>query len=68
MKKNMGSIDKTIRIIFAVLIAILFYLKVITGTFGIVLLIFAGIFVLTSFLSFCPLYTFFGFSTCPAKK
>ena len=64
----MGSIDKTIRIIFAVLIAILFYLKVITGTFGIVLLIFAGIFVLTSFLSFCPLYTIFGFSTCPAKK
>ena len=68
MKKNMGSIDKTIRIIFAVLIAILFYLKVITGTFGIVLLIFAGVFVLTSFLSFCPLYTIFGFSTCPAKK
>jgi uncharacterized membrane protein len=39
MKKNMGSIDKTLRIIFALLIAILFYLKVITGTFGIVLLV-----------------------------
>jgi hypothetical protein len=67
MKKNMGVIDKTIRIIFAVLIAILFYVKVITGTFGIVLLVFAGIFVLTSFISFCPLYTIFGYSTC-AKK
>ncbi|MDA3954384.1 MAG: DUF2892 domain-containing protein [Bacteroidales bacterium] len=68
MKKNMGSIDKTLRIIFALLIVILFYLKVITGTFGIVLLVFAGIFLLTSFISFCPLYTIFGFSTCPMKK
>ncbi len=64
----MGSIDKTLRIIFALLIVILFYLKVITGTFGIVLLVFAGIFLLTSFISFCPLYTIFGFSTCPMKK
>lgn len=67
MKKNMSSLDKTIRITVAILIAILFYLKIITGTFGIVLLIFAGIFVLTSFISFCPLYTVFGFSTCKTK-
>jgi hypothetical protein len=59
MKKNMGS---------ALLIVILFYLKVITGTFGIVLLVFAVIFVLTSFISFCPIYKIFGFSTCSSKK
>lgn len=68
MKKNMGTVDKTIRILVAILIAALFYFKVITGTLGIVLLIFAGIFLLTSFISFCPLYTIFGLSTCPRKK
>ncbi len=64
----MGIADKVIRIIIAIVIALLFYFKVITGIFGIVLLVFAGIFVLTSFVSFCPLYTIFGFSTCPSKK
>jgi len=68
MKKNMGIADKVIRILIAIVIALLFYFKVVTGTFGIVLLVFAGIFVLTSFISFCPLYTIFGFSTCPMKK
>jgi len=68
MKKNMGIADKVIRILIAIIIALLFYFKVVTGTFGIVLLVFAGIFVLTSFISFCPLYTIFGFSTCPIKK
>jgi hypothetical protein len=64
----MGIADKVIRILIAIVIALLFYFKVVTGTFGIVLLVFAGIFVLTSFVSFCPLYTIFGFSTCPMKK
>jgi len=68
MKKNMGTADKIIRILIALVLAILFYYKIITGTLGIVLLIFAGIFLLTSFVSFCPLYTIFGFSSCPAKK
>ncbi|MCK5028394.1 MAG: DUF2892 domain-containing protein [Bacteroidales bacterium] len=68
MKRNMGIADKVIRILIAIVIALLFYFKVVTGTLGIALLVFAGIFVLTSFISFCPLYTIFGFSTCPAKK
>lgn len=68
MKKNMGVIDKTIRIIIALVIAILFYMKIISGTLGIVLLIMAGIFLLTSFISFCPLYKLFGFNTCSSKK
>ncbi len=68
MKKNMGTPDKVIRILIAVIIAILFYFKVITGTLGIVLLIVGGVFLLTSFINFCPLYTIFGLSTCPMKK
>ena len=68
MKKNMGIADKVIRILVALVLAVLFYLNVISGTFGIILLVLAGIFLLTSFVSFCPLYTIFGFSTCPMKK
>lgn len=68
MKKNVGTADKVIRIIIALIIAALFYFNVITGTLGIVLLIFAGILVLTSFMSFCGLYALFGCNTCPVKK
>lgn len=68
MKKNMGSTDKIIRLVVAAIIAVLYFMNILTGTLGVVLLIFAGIFVLTSLVSFCPLYTLFGFSSCPAKK
>ena len=68
MKKNMGTADKTIRILIAILIAVLYFTNVITGTLGIVLLIVAGIFLLTSLISFCPLYTIFGLKTCPNKE
>ena len=64
MKKNMGSADRIIRVIIAAVIAGLFFAKVITGTVGIVLLALAGVFVLTSLVSFCPLYLPFGISTC----
>ncbi|UAM97348.1 DUF2892 domain-containing protein [Polaribacter litorisediminis] len=67
MKKNMGSIDKVVRILIAVVIGILFYTNVIVGTLGIILLVVAGIFVATSFISFCPLYAPFGISTCAIK-
>lgn len=67
MKKNMGSTDKIVRILVAVVIGILFYTNVITGTLGIILLILAAIFVATSFISFCPLYLPFGISTCKIK-
>jgi hypothetical protein len=68
MKKNMGKTDKTVRIILAVLIAILYFTNVISGTLGIILLIFAGVFVLTSLVSFCPLYAPLGINTCSVKK
>lgn len=63
MKKNMGSLDKVVRILAAVIIAVLYYTNIISGTVAIVLLILAGIFILTSFISFCPLYLPFGLST-----
>lgn len=68
MKKNMGTTDRIVRLLIAAIIATLYFTNVITGTLGIVLLVFAGVFVLTSFISFCPLYAPFGFRTCPMEK
>jgi len=67
MKPNMGSTDKIIRIAIAAVIALLFFLDVITDTLGVVLLIFAGVFVLTSLISFCPLYPVFKMDTSKKK-
>ena len=64
MKKNMGSADKLIRILIAVVIGVLYYLGKIEGTLAIVLMAFAIIFLLTSLVSFCPLYTIFGINSC----
>ena len=63
MKKNMGTIDKVIRILIAVVIAILFYTNVITGLLGIILMVLGAIFVVTSLISVCPLYLPFGINT-----
>jgi len=63
MKKNLGTIDKVIRILVAIVFAVLFFTNVITGTLGIILLVLAAVFVLTSVISFCPLYWPFGIST-----
>jgi len=63
MKKNMGSMDKGIRIFLAVIIAILYFTNQITGVAAIVLGIFALVFLLTSLISFCPLYVPFKLST-----
>lgn len=64
MKKNMGGLDRTVRIIVALAIGALTFAGVLHGTLAIVLLVFAVVFLLTSFVSFCPLYALFGFSTC----
>lgn len=68
MKKNMGSADKIIRLLIAAVIVGLYMSNVVTGKLGIVLLVVAAIMVLTSFVSFCPLYTLFGASTCKTKN
>jgi hypothetical protein len=68
MKANMGTTDKIIRIAVAALIAILYFTNVISGTLGIVLLIAAAVFVLTSLISFCPLYPIIGMNTNKKKQ
>ncbi len=68
MKKNMGNADRIIRLLVAALLVILFFANVVSGTLGIVLLVVAAVFVLTSFVSFCPLYAIFGMSTCKVKR
>jgi hypothetical protein len=68
MKKNMGTVDKSIRILIAAAIAVLFFTNVITGTLGYVLLALAVIFVVTSLIGFCPLYLPLGISTCKKKE
>lgn len=67
MKKNMGGMDRTIRVIIALAVGALYYFNVITGTVAYILLALAVVFVLTSFISFCPLYTLLGINTCKVK-
>ncbi|MGB1103868.1 MAG: YgaP family membrane protein [Crocinitomicaceae bacterium] len=64
MKKNLGNIDRIIRVVIAAVIAVLFFTEIISGTLGIVLLALGGIFLLTSLVGFCPLYAPFGIKTC----
>jgi len=68
MRKNMGDGDRTIRILVAALITIFYLVDIFKGTLAIVLLIVAGIFLLTSFVGICPLYSLVGINTCRAKK
>lgn len=63
----MGTADKVIRILAAMIIVILYFTNQISGTTVIVLVSLAGIFIVTSFISFCPLYMPFGISTCKNK-
>ncbi|MDX1617403.1 MAG: DUF2892 domain-containing protein [Balneolaceae bacterium] len=64
MKKNMGTADRVIRTILAVLFGVLYFTGTVTGTVGIVLVVLGVVFLLTSMGSFCPLYKPFGISTC----
>lgn len=68
MVKNMGQVDKIVRILIAAILGYLSYSGVITGTMGIVATAIGIVFLLTSLVSFCPLYSLFGISTCPVKK
>lgn len=68
MKKNMGQFDRIIRVVLALTAIFLFYNKIVTGTAGIVLIVVACVFLLTSIASVCPLYSLFGIRTCHAKR
>jgi hypothetical protein len=68
MKKNMGNIDRAIRVLIALVVTGLFFGNIISGVVAYVLLGLSVVFVATSLISFCPLYTLFGLSSCPAEK
>jgi hypothetical protein len=68
MEKNMSSADRIIRVIIAAIIVILYMTKIISGSLGIILIALSAVFLLTSFISFCPLYRILGLSTLRRKK
>jgi Protein of unknown function (DUF2892) len=68
MKPNMGNADRIIRVLVAAVFAYLYFSGTVTGTLGIVLVVLGAVFVVTSLVSFCPLYTLVGLNTCPRKK
>ena len=63
MTKNMGAIDRVIRIVLALTVGVLYFTGQISGTVALILGILAVVFVLTSLVSTCPLYLPFGLST-----
>ncbi len=68
MKQNMGRPDRIIRILVAILFVVLWFTHTVTGMAGYVLLILAGVFLITSIVGSCPLYSLFGINTCNRKK
>jgi hypothetical protein len=68
MKPNVGSVDRIIRIVLAIVFIGLFAMGTVTGTVGTVLLVLGIVFLGTAIVRFCPLYAPFGISTCPVKK
>ncbi len=68
MKRNMGRLDQTLRLVAAAAIAILLIAGVLKGTVAVVMAIVAAIFVITTFAGYCPLYTPLGISTKPKAK
>jgi len=67
MKKNRGALDKSLRVLAAIFIALLYYLNIISGTVAYILMALAIVFLITSFINFCPLYTILGVNTCKRK-
>jgi hypothetical protein len=63
MKANIGSIDKTVRILIAALVLVLYFTNIISGILAIVLFIVAGILLVTAFINFCPIWHFLGITT-----
>ena len=68
MKTNMGSIDRVVRIVIAMIFIGLYFANIVTGMLAIVLLVLAGVFILTGLFSFCPLYLPLGINTRKKRK
>lgn len=67
MKRNMGNVDRILRVVFAALVIVFYVAGIIDGTLAIVLSVLGGVFLLTSFVGYCPIYAVVGLNTCPAK-
>ncbi len=69
MKKNMGTIDKILRVIIAIVIAALYYMDlIVSNTLSAIILFVAAILLITSLLNFCPLYLVLGINSCSSDK
>jgi len=68
MTKNMGSADRIVRTLIAIVAIYLYFSGIVTGVVGIVLIVLSSIFLLTSLISFCPLYRLIGVKTCKTNK
>ncbi|NJB36490.1 MULTISPECIES: DUF2892 domain-containing protein [Flavobacteriaceae] len=68
MNKNMGVVDRVYRVIVAVLVALFGYLEIIAGVFSIILMVLAAIFIITSIIGYCPVYSLFKVNTCKTKE
>ena len=68
MKTNIGFADRIVRILGAALITVLVYLNIIQGVAAIILLLLSAVFVITSIIGICPLYSLFGLNTNTPRK
>ena len=64
MKKNMGTVDRLLRMVIAIVLGVLCFMNIIPGTLGLILFVVAIVFFGTSLIGFCPAYLPFGISTC----
>jgi hypothetical protein len=67
MKQNVGSVDRLVRVIISALIITLYFTNITNGVSGIVLLVIAGVLIITAMVGFCPLYALLGINSCPVK-
>jgi len=68
MKKNIGSVDKVVRLVLALVGILLAFTKVVTGTWAIIVLIIAAVLIVTSLIGYCPLYVLLGINTLKKKE
>jgi hypothetical protein len=68
MKKNIGPADRIVRILAAIVLAILYFTNVVSGTLGIIVIILAVLLLLFGLIGSCPLYLPFGINTCKTKE
>lgn len=67
MKKNLGNADKILRVILAVVAAVLYFGGYVSGTAAYIVIAAGAILLLTALVNFCPLYALFGIRTCKIK-